>query len=115
MEAEDEATPSSCSPAMRNTEVHTLRASHVESISKVTRQLKREQNSLFNCLNSIVHDRGFVEEIRALYPPSMPMLANLRCGLWYTAPTDGTCYFKSTDGHHSNWSFSKFFFAWGLH
>lgn len=75
------------------------------SIHAVTRQLKREQNSLFNCLNSIVSDRSFVEEIRSLYP-GIPLLANLRCGLWYTPNADGTCYFKSTDGHTGKWAFS---------
>ncbi len=38
--------------------------------------------------------------------PSLPAFANLRCGLWYAPSPDGTCYFKSTDGHTGNWSFS---------
>ena len=33
------------------------------SIHKVTRELKKEQNSLFNCVNSIVHDAMFVQEV----------------------------------------------------
>ena len=39
--------------------------------------------------------------------PSFVAYANLRCGLWYV-PSSGvrTCYFKSTDGHAGNWSFS---------
>jgi tRNA A64-2'-O-ribosylphosphate transferase len=77
----------------------------------VTRELKREQNSLFNCLSSIYHDAAFVNEISVLYP-GVPLLANLRCGLWYTpSPTD-TCYFKSTDGHTGNWSFSTTRLNW---
>lgn len=36
------------------------------SVYKVTRQLNREQNSLFNCINSIVADADFVAEIRSL-------------------------------------------------
>jgi Rit1 N-terminal domain len=34
--------------------------------------------------------------------------ANLRCGAWYTPPsiTAGSSYFKSTDGHMSEWGFS---------
>ncbi len=33
--------------------------------------------------------------------------ANLRCGLWYVPSSAArTCYFKSTDGHAGNWSFS---------
>ena len=38
--------------------------------------------------------------------PSLPAFANLRCGLWYVPSPAGTCYFKSTDGHTGNWSFS---------
>jgi hypothetical protein len=38
--------------------------------------------------------------------PSLPLLANLRCGVWYSPHFDGSCYFKSTDGHTGNWSFS---------
>lgn len=71
----------------------------------VDRQLRREQNSLFNCLHSIADDARFIAEIRSLYP-SLPVFANLRCGLWYQKDFDGTCYFKSTDGHFSQWSFS---------
>ncbi|GIM09360.1 hypothetical protein Vretimale_13187 [Volvox reticuliferus] len=76
-----------------------------ESIWKVTRQLKKEQSSLYNCVASVLSDAAFVSEVRALYP-ALPLLANLRCGLWYTRQADGTCYFKSTDGHNGNWSFS---------
>ena len=77
----------------------------VRSVYQVTRELKKEENGLFNCLNSIVADVTFVGEIRNLYP-SLPLVANLRCGLWYTPKPDSTCYFKSTDGHAGNWSFS---------
>ena len=83
-----------------------------QSIYKVTRALKKEQNSLYNCINSIVHDASFVDEVRALYP-GLPLLANLRCGLWYTSLRhDGTCYYKSTDGHNGNWSFSTTRLNW---
>lgn len=35
--------------------------------------------------------------------PSLPLFANLRCGLWYVEPpVQHTCYFKSTDGHNNN-------------
>jgi tRNA A64-2'-O-ribosylphosphate transferase len=67
----------------------------------------------------------FIPQVRELYP-TLPLLANLRCGLWYVRPEavtaavssceEGgagcrtppvpTCYFKSTDGHTGNWSFS---------
>ncbi|CAN0474608.1 unnamed protein product, partial [Ectocarpus sp. 8 AP-2014] len=35
-----------------------------------------------------------------------PVFANLRNGLWYGKDWDGTCYFKSTDGHSRRWAFS---------
>ncbi|KAH7425233.1 hypothetical protein KP509_11G045500 [Ceratopteris richardii] len=76
------------------------------SIYKVSRKIKRsELNSLYNSLRSIYQDSQFVGEIRALWP-ELPMLANLRCGLWYAPSFHSTCYFKSTDGHNGNWSFN---------
>ena len=75
------------------------------SLNRVIKHLRREENSLYNCLRSIVADTAFVREISALYPGT-PVAANLRCGLWYTPSPDLTCYFKSTDGHFGNWSFS---------
>jgi hypothetical protein len=40
------------------------------SIHRVTRELKKEQNSMYNCLNSIVHDAMFVQEV--MYCGSVP-------------------------------------------
>jgi hypothetical protein len=37
---------------------------------------------------------------------TLPLVANLRCGLWYAPRFDATCYFKSTDGHNGWWNFS---------
>lgn len=34
-----------------------------------------------------------------------PVFANLRNGLWYGKNWDGTCYFKSTDGHSGRYGF----------
>jgi hypothetical protein len=75
------------------------------SIPKVERELRREQNSTYNCLLSILDDSRFVNEIISLYP-GLPVFANLRCGLWYLKDAKKTCYFKSTDGHSGQWSFS---------
>ncbi|XP_072985442.1 tRNA A64-2'-O-ribosylphosphate transferase isoform X1 [Typha latifolia] len=75
------------------------------SIYKAARCIKRSENSLYNALRSIYEDSTFVSEIAALWP-DLPLLANLRCGLWYSPRFDSTCYFKSTDGHNNNWSFS---------
>ncbi|KAF5481959.1 hypothetical protein F2P56_002568 [Juglans regia] len=75
------------------------------SIYKAARTIKRRENTLYNALRSIYDDSIFVGEISQLWP-DLPLLANLRCGLWYSPNFHSTCYFKSTDGHANNWSFS---------
>lgn len=75
------------------------------NIYKATRNIKKLQNSIFNSLRSIYEDSIFVSEISNIYP-QLPLIANLRCGLWYNSKFESTCYFKSTDGHTNNWSFS---------
>ena len=85
---------------------HTVLFPHQHnSVGRVLRQLKKEDSSLFNCACSVSNDASFVEEVSKLYP-HLPVVANLRCGLWYVRQGDPTCYFKSTDGHNGNWSFS---------
>lgn len=76
-----------------------------QKIHKISREIKKQELSLYSCLRSIEEDLRFVEEVRNWYK-GVPTLANLRCGLWYTPKAEGTCYFKSTDGHNNNWSFS---------
>jgi tRNA A64-2'-O-ribosylphosphate transferase len=76
-----------------------------KSISKVLRSLKRQEVGLYNCICSVLADTAFVKEIASLHP-NLPLIANLRCGLWYAPHSAGTCYFKSTDGHYGNWAFS---------
>ena len=75
------------------------------SIYRAARRIKRSDNSLYNSLRSIYEDSVFVSEIAALWP-ELPLVANLRCGLWYSSRFHSTCYFKSTDGHTNNWAFS---------
>ncbi|KAK4754994.1 hypothetical protein SAY87_008751 [Trapa incisa] len=75
------------------------------SIYRAARTIKRRNNSLYNALRSIYEDSIFVGEISQLWP-DLPLLANLRCGLWYSPRFHSTCYFKSTDGHNNNWSFN---------
>ncbi|VVB02911.1 unnamed protein product [Arabis nemorensis] len=76
-----------------------------DSIYRAARSIKRRDNSLYNALRSIYQDSIFVGEISRLWP-KLPLLANLRCGLWYSPRFDATCYFKSTDGHTNNLSFN---------
>ncbi|KAF0904895.1 hypothetical protein E2562_038633 [Oryza meyeriana var. granulata] len=77
------------------------------SIYKAARRIKRRESTLYNALRSVADDATFVAEIAALWP-ALPLVANLRCGLWYAPPRAlaATCYFKSTDGHAGNWAFS---------
>nr|AKM76557.1 initiator tRNA phosphoribosyl transferase family protein [Pelargonium x hortorum] len=75
------------------------------SIYRAARTIKRRENTLYNALRSIHDDSIFVGEISQLWP-DLPLLANLRCGLWYFPKFHSTCYFKSTDGHNNNWSFN---------
>ncbi|KAK9906569.1 hypothetical protein WJX75_004349 [Coccomyxa subellipsoidea] len=76
------------------------------SVNQLLRHLKKQESGLYNCINSVIEDVSFVKEIANLYP-SLSLLANLRCGLWYAPDCAGTCYFKSTDGHYGNWGFSN--------
>lgn len=75
------------------------------SVNRVLRQLKKEESSLFNCVCSVFSDATFIDEVSSLHS-DLPTVANLRCGLWYVRDPQATCYFKSTDGHNGNWSFS---------
>ena len=75
------------------------------SQAQVSKALRRDQHSVYNCLLSILDDARFVDDLLTLYPGT-PAFANLRCGLWYLRSSSGTCYFKSTDGHTGNWQFS---------
>ncbi|KAI3827199.1 hypothetical protein L1987_01271 [Smallanthus sonchifolius] len=75
------------------------------SIYRASRTIKRRQSSLYNSLRSIHEDSIFVSEIAQLWP-ELPLVANLRCGLWYANKFHSNCYFKSTDGHTNNLSFN---------
>ncbi|OCK77273.1 tRNA a64-2'-O-ribosylphosphate transferase [Lepidopterella palustris CBS 459.81] len=68
--------------------------------------LKRSALSIFNRLNSISQDAEFVCSVADAY--NLPLIANERCGSWYIPPPRkaSSAYFKSTDGHTGEWSFS---------
>lgn len=69
-------------------------------------ELKRSNLSISNRLHSIKRDAEFVQEVAEAY--QLPLIANERCGSWYIPPElkKGSGYFKSTDGHFGQWSFS---------
>ena len=61
-------------------------------------QLRRTDLALHNCLLSVSDDAHFVARMAAQYP-ALPLVANLRCGLWYVASPDATAYFKVSKAH----------------
>lgn len=85
----------------------------VPSVNRVLRELKRQEHSLFNCIASIVADAAFVAEMTQSQP-TLPVVANLRCGAWYVPDPEATCYFKSTDGHSGAWAFSLTRLNWHM-
>ncbi|KAE8241705.1 hypothetical protein A4X13_0g7296 [Tilletia indica] len=81
--------------------------SEIKALQKdLHKERRRRERDLFNRLWSIKHDAEFVSRVADAL--DLPLVANLRCGAWYTAPrqTRATCYFKSTDGHTGQWGFS---------
>lgn len=74
--------------------------------SRTLSALRKHTLSIHNYLLSIEADAGFVEKVAQAY--QRPLIANERCGSWYIPPErkDGSCYFKSTDGHTGQWGFS---------
>lgn len=76
------------------------------SFNKVLGELKRNTLSIPNRLRSIKQDANFVSEVASAY--GLPLVANERCGSWYIPPEQKvqSAYFKSTDGHMAQWSFS---------
>lgn len=81
-------------------------ASATTNINAIVAQLKRHELSVKNRLQSIVQDAQFVEGCADEL--DLPLIANERCGSWYIRPERkaGSAYFKSTDGHFVQWSFS---------
>lgn len=76
------------------------------SFNKVLGELKRSTLSIPSRLRSIKQDANFVSEVASAY--GLPLVANERCGSWYIHPEqkEQSAYFKSTDGHMAQWSFS---------
>lgn len=75
----------------------------VPNINAVTKELRKQSLSVKNRLQSILRDAKFVNSLGLT-----AIIPNERCGLWYVPPAlrAETAYFKSTDGHMNEWSFS---------
>jgi tRNA A64-2'-O-ribosylphosphate transferase len=80
--------------------------SNTPNLSSTLSSLRRSTLSTHNRLTSIILDSSFVTSVASAY--SLPLVANERCGSWYIPPDQktGSVYFKSTDGHMGEWSFS---------
>eukprot|EP01062_Namystynia_karyoxenos_P037285 TRINITY_DN27156_c1_g1_i2.p1 TRINITY_DN27156_c1_g1~~TRINITY_DN27156_c1_g1_i2.p1 ORF type:complete len:521 (+),score=107.15 TRINITY_DN27156_c1_g1_i2:57-1565(+) len=94
-------------------EVLNLRRSEfVPDVNKAIRGLRRQEGELLYRLRSIHADsqwlRAALRSFRGADGDPLPVVANLRCGVWYLPPEDfaATCHFKSTDGHYGQWAFS---------
>lgn len=76
------------------------------SLGKTLASLRKSRLSIHNRLASIIEDSNFVSAVSTIN--ALPLVANERCGSWYVSPTkkEGSAYFKSTDGHQGQWSFS---------
>ncbi|KAF2142816.1 uncharacterized protein K452DRAFT_269293 [Aplosporella prunicola CBS 121167] len=74
--------------------------------SSTLSSLKRSTLSISNRLRSIASDADFVCSVADAY--GLPLVANERCGSWYIPleRKSASAYFKSTDGHTGEWSFS---------
>ncbi|KAK5459442.1 tRNA A64-2'-O-ribosylphosphate transferase [Exophiala xenobiotica] len=70
------------------------------------RKIRKSALSLPHRFHSILADAEFAKQVSNLH--ELPLVANERCGSWYINPAHkaGSAYFKSTDGHHGQWSFS---------
>lgn len=78
-----------------------------QSFRDVSKELRKNSRSVKNRLHSILLDSQWVKQVYQSYG-SRPLIPNERCGLWYVEPSfiTETAYFKSTDGHTTQWSFS---------
>lgn len=70
---------------------------------KLVRKAEREP---WNRLNSILEDADWIASFCKSWAADLPIVPNLRCGLWYVPHASSDAYFKSTDGHALEWNFS---------
>jgi hypothetical protein len=63
------------------------------NVNRISRELRRTDLGLRNCLLSVEEDSQHVARLAELFP-GLPVVANLRCGLWYAPEACTTAYFK---------------------
>ena len=71
-------------------------------MNSLERKIKSEQNSIRNHLLSIFKDSNHIYQLQRVLNHSLPLIANIRNGKWYSNNFLSTCYFKSTDGHEGS-------------
>lgn len=78
------------------------------SLSQINKDVRKENKSVRNRLQSIILDNKFLQDRVIPIFPHFPLIPNERCGIWYCRPSTfkQTSYFKSTDGHVNQWDFS---------
>lgn len=76
----------------------------MDSYADILKSLRRESVSVRSRLQSIIVDHRYILQFQPF-----ALVANERCGLWYVPPGQRaeSVYFKSTDGHTGEWSFSE--------
>lgn len=78
----------------------------LKDLNELNKSLHSTNLSIKNRLLSIFKDSKYVNKIHNEYYKDLPIIPNERCGKWYLSNYETTSYFKSTDGHTNNWSFS---------
>lgn len=73
---------------------------------KQERAVRKYGRGYRNRCRSILRDACFVDAVLLRFPNDIPILLNERTGSWYYPYPNGTCYFKSTDGHPGTYDFS---------
>jgi tRNA A64-2'-O-ribosylphosphate transferase len=93
--------------AFPTTQSDLARPDHeIPTVYATLRSLRSTTLALPSRLRSISSDSAFITSLAT--QTSLPLLANERCGSWYIPPSlkSGSAYFKSTDGHVGQWTFS---------
>lgn len=68
--------------------------------------VRRASTSLYARLRSIERDARRALQLRTEVAADLPLYGNVRAGAWYVPSSAKRCFFKSADGHYSQWGVS---------
>jgi Rit1 N-terminal domain len=68
--------------------------------------VRRASTSLYARLRSIEWDARRALALHAEVAAHLPLYGNVRAGAWYVPGSSKRCFFKSADGHYSQWGVS---------